>query len=129
MKYRYEFNDARKIVFSNPSDARQLLTVSSDRVNKKAGTLAVTGIKSMVKTIGILPVVTDPSCADKCVGQSTERYAIVTDISGSFENRNEMAKEVANHIYLLGLIYKDLVEGKKPLPTADLPVEKPVTSE
>lgn len=125
MNYRYEYNDSRKIVFSNPSDARQLLTVTSDRVNKKAGTLAITGIKSMVKTVGVMPVVIDPSCTDKCIGQSTERYAIVTDISGSFENREEMAKEVANHLHLLGLLYSDLVAGKKPLPSAELPVEKP----
>lgn len=129
MNYRYEYNDARKIVFSNPSDARQLLTVSSDRIDKRAGTLAITGLKSMVKTIGIMPVVIDPACTDKCAGQSTERYAIVTDISGSFENRAEMAKAVANHLYIMGLVYEELVEGKKPLPTAVLPVIKPVTTE
>lgn len=125
--YRYEYNDANKIVFSNPEDARQLLTVSSQRVNKKAGTLPITGLKSMVKTIGILPVVIDPTCVDKCAGQSTERFAIVTDISGSFENRTEMAKAVADHLYIMGLVYQDLVAGKKPLPSAVLPVNKPTT--
>lgn len=125
MFYRYEYNDSRKIVFSNPSDVRELLTVASDRVNKKAGTLAITGVKSMVKTVGVMPVVIDPSCVDTCVGQSSERYAIVTDISGSFENREEMAKKVANHLHLLELLYNDLVAGKKPLPSAELPVVKP----
>lgn len=123
--YRYEYNDANKIVFSNPDDARQLLTVSSQRVNKKAGTLPITGLKSMVKTIGVLPIVIDPTCVDKCAGQSTERFAIVTDISGSFENRAEMTKVVADHLYTLTLIYKDLVEGKKPLPSMELPVHAP----
>lgn len=125
--YRYEYNDANKIVFSNPDDARQLLTVSSQRVNKKAGTLPITGLKSMVKTIGVLPVVTDPTHENSCAGLSTERFAIVTDISGSFENRVEMAKAVADHLHIMGLVYQDLVGGKKPLPSAELPVHKPAT--
>lgn len=98
------------ITLADPDNRNNTFRIDLKVIPKKAEDVSLMNSKSEFKTFRLVPVV-KAGCDDKCALPIAEKVVITTVISGSIENKAEVAKALADHQINIGLAATDALNG------------------
>lgn len=95
IKYRLKSENVRELVFTNPQNLNNTLTVRCENAPKKAGSQSVQNVRSSIKAVRTVDVASD--CVDPCK-KDQENLSVTLSVSGSVKSKSAVKTAVQDVI-------------------------------